>query len=408
MPLFSNALSVICIAVAGLGHLAMGRKSLDVYDERRVAAIGANVTAAIDAATFGEGAWDQVPAILSEAFPGSFAGLYNMNFPESRLNFLSWQNMDPAFEKAYAEHFAYINPWSAYWTPIKGTTIAASEDVYPARSFSRSEFYNDWLMPQDRAEAAVGMKIVGERNEAVHVLLHFSRSISDVYERAALEAMARIRGSLERSVNISRLLRTDMETALIKASLIERSSCAAFVVEGSRRLRDANPMAERLFFRGEGVSVRNGRCHLADKSADAHFGLAIEKLSRGLPTSATRIAFRTTTGAWQASVASVPFPQSSMGGLTLLPPHRLILVLVVDLNSKDVDSGDFAPLGAIFHLTPAEIAFCKRLFLSETIAEAADRLGITEGTARTRLKAIFQKTGTTRQSELMLLLAKVA
>jgi DNA-binding CsgD family transcriptional regulator/PAS domain-containing protein len=389
-----------------LGRLGM-RRSLDIYDERRVATIGGDIATAIDAATFGEDTWDQVPAILSEAFPGSFAGLYNMNFPESRLNFLSWQNMDPAFEKSYAEHFAYINPWGPYWTSINGTTIAASEDVYPARSFARSEFYNDWLMPQDRAEAAVGMKIVGERDEAVHLLLHFPLSRSGVYDRAALEIMARIRGSLERSVNLARFLRTDMEKAVAEAALVERSRCAAFVVGGDRRLQDANPMAERLLSSGECVAVRKGRCHLADRNADTRFGAVLEKLSKGLPTADARIAFRTATGTWQVSVATVPLPQqASIGRLALLPPQRMILVLVVDLGSKGTAAGDLAPLATIFGLTPSEIAFCRQLLLGESIADAAEQLGITRGTARTRLKAILQKTGTSRQAQLVLLLTK--
>jgi DNA-binding CsgD family transcriptional regulator len=389
------------------GAWGMIRGSLDIYDERRVAAISENIAAAIDAATFGSGTWDQVPAILSEAFPGSFAGLYNMNFPESRLNFLSWRNMDPAFEKSYAEHFAYINPWAPYWTSMKGTTIAASEEVSPARTFARSEFYNDWLLPQDRAEAAVGMKIVGERDEAVHLLLHFQPGRSGIYDRAAVEIMTRVRGGLERSVNLARLLRTDVEAAVAEAALVERSRYAAFVVSGDRRLCEANPLAEKLFIAGQAVAVRNGRCHLADARADARFGAALEKLSKGLPTLASRIAFRTATGAWQVSVATVPFPPSSGGSLTLLPPHRMILVLIADLGSKGTDAGDLASLAAVFGLTPSEIAFCRRLLLGESVADAAGQLGITQGTARTRLKAILQKTGTSRQAELMLLLTRI-
>jgi DNA-binding CsgD family transcriptional regulator len=391
----------------GFGRMGMILGSLDAYGEDRVAAISQNIAAAIDAATFGSGAWDRIPAILSEAFPGSFGGLYNMNFPESRLNFLSWQNMDPAFVTSFAEHFAYINPWAAYWTPIKGTTIAASEEVYPARNFAKSEFYNDWLQPQDGAEAAAGMKVVGERDEAVHVLLHYPLSTSGIYDRAAVEVLNRIRGNLERSVNLARLLRTDVEMAVAEAALVERSRCAAFIVGGDRRLREANPMAERLLSAGQAVSVRNGRCHLADKDADARLGAALEKLSKGLPTLASRIAFRTATGAWQVSVATLPFPQSPVGGsLALLPPHRMILVLVVDLGVKGTDAGDLAPFTAIFGLTPAEIAFCRRMLLGESVTDAADQLGITQGTARTRLKAILQKTDTSRQAELMLLLAK--
>lgn len=125
----------------------------DDFDENRVAAISRDVAQAIDAATFGSGSWDEVPLALSRAFPGSFGILYNMNFPEKRLNFLSVQNTDAAFATSLAEHFAYINPWAPYWTSVKSTFIAASEEVFPARTFAKSEFYNDWLLPQNKAEA---------------------------------------------------------------------------------------------------------------------------------------------------------------------------------------------------------------------------------------------------------------
>jgi DNA-binding CsgD family transcriptional regulator len=219
--------------------------------------------------------------------------------------------------------------------------------------------------------------------------------------------MARIRGSLERSVNLARLLRTDVESVVTKAALVERSRCAAFVVDGDRRLREANTSAERLFLEGDGVSIRKGRCHLANKDADEQLGAMLHKLAIGQPTTASRIAFRTTDGAWEVSFATLPYPESlARRGLILLPPHRLILVQVVDLKATDTRSEDLGSLATLFGLTPSEIAFCKRLLLGETIAGAADQLGITQGTARTRLKAIQQKTGTSRQAELMLVLTK--
>jgi hypothetical protein len=195
----------------------MGWVSLDAYDEDRVSVVSRNLAAAIDAATFGEGAWDQVPAILSEAFPGSWGGLANVNFPGSRLNFLSLQNMEPAFIAAYAEHFAYVNPWNAYWGRVKGTTIAASEEVSPAQNFIKTEFYNDWLLPQNRAVAAAAMKLVGASGEVVNLLVHYPLSKSGVYDRAAVKVLTNIRGNLERSANLARLLRADLETAVAEA-----------------------------------------------------------------------------------------------------------------------------------------------------------------------------------------------
>ena len=387
----------------------MGWVSLDAYDEDRVSVISRDLAAAIDAATFGEGSWDRVPAILSEAFPGSWGGLANMNFSESSLNFLSLQNMDPAFVSAYAEHFAYINPWNAYWGRIKGTMIAASEEVSPAQNFVKTEFYNDWLLPQNNAVAAAGMKLVHEGGEVVNLLVHYPLAKAGLYDEAALAILHNIRGNLERSIGLARLLRADVETAVAEAALVERGRGAAFIVDGDRRLREANRLAERLFASGHGVVVRHGRCHLGDAAADARFAAALEKLSRGEPTPVSRIGFRSAAGAWQVSLAALPVAQPpGSARLALLPPRRMILVLVTDLGSRDVNAGSLDALAGGFGLTQSEIAFCKRLLLGETIAEAADKLGITEGTGRTRLKAIFQKTGTSRQAELVLLLVNMS
>lgn len=386
----------------------MRRGPIDVYDEDRLSVISQNVAAAIDAATFGQGSWDRVPAILSDAFPGSWGGLANMNFPESRLNFLSLQNMEPAFVTAYAEHFAHINPWNAYWKNLKGTTIGASEEVAPAKSFIDTEFYNDWLLPQGGAVAAAGMKIVGEGDEVANLLLHYPLSKSGVYDRAAVEILTNVRGNFERSINLSRLLRSNVEAAVAKAALVERSRCAAFVVTGDRRVRDANALAEGLFVSGRCVSARHGRCQLTDAAADARFGATLALLSQGKPTPVSRIGFRTAANAWQVSVAALPIAQPPGGRLILLPPERLILVQILELGSKGLGAGDLAPLAPAFGLTPSEIALCRRLLQGDSLVDAAERLGITQETARTRLKTIFQKTGTSRQAELMLLLVSAS
>lgn len=386
----------------------MGQRLVDFYDEQRIVCISGEVAAAIDAATFGSGSWDSVPAALSGAFPGSFSALWNMNFAASRLNFLSFQNLDPVYAKSFTDHFAFINPWTAYWESVRSGLAAASEDVFPARRFADTEFYNDWLRPQKDVEAAVGMKLVGDQRELVNIILHFPISVSDNYSKAAVEILSRVRGNLERSIAFGRLMRVGAEGAVSGAALVERSRCAAFVVEGDRLLRDANQAAEHLFSSGQSVAIRNGRCFLADNNADMRFGLTLQSLSRGVPTDGHRLSFQNDLGAWQVAMAPLPAPPPSRGVLSLLPPNRMVLVLVTDLRLESQNAADFSTLSATFGLTPSEIAFCARLAQGESVTEAAEQLCITVETARTRLKTILQKTNTSRQGQLMLLLSRLA
>jgi DNA-binding CsgD family transcriptional regulator len=55
-----------------------------------------------------------------------------------------------------------------------------------------------------------------------------------------------------------------------------------------------------------------------------------------------------------------------------------------------------------FDLTPAEARIVLRLVAGDSLQSAAKALGVTYGTVRTHLKAVFQKTGACRQAELVI------
>jgi DNA-binding CsgD family transcriptional regulator len=57
-----------------------------------------------------------------------------------------------------------------------------------------------------------------------------------------------------------------------------------------------------------------------------------------------------------------------------------------------------------FGLTPAEARLALQLVAGETLRAAAVNLGISYETARTELKNIFNKTGTCRQAELVIVI----
>jgi DNA-binding CsgD family transcriptional regulator len=59
-----------------------------------------------------------------------------------------------------------------------------------------------------------------------------------------------------------------------------------------------------------------------------------------------------------------------------------------------------------FDLTPAEARIVLRLVAGDSLQSAAKALGVTYGTVRTHLKAVFQKTGTCRQAELVIVVIR--
>jgi len=80
-----------------------------------------------------------------------------------------------------------------------------------------------------------------------------------------------------------------------------------------------------------------------------------------------------------------------------------ICVVVTDPERLPVP--EEAMLRKLFGFTKAEARLAARLAHGQALNEAAMALSIAYGTARTHLAAIFRKTGTNRQGELVRLLA---
>jgi DNA-binding CsgD family transcriptional regulator len=82
-----------------------------------------------------------------------------------------------------------------------------------------------------------------------------------------------------------------------------------------------------------------------------------------------------------------------------------ILLLLTPLQSTGFESAD--RLRHVFGLTRAEARLAGRLAAGDDLASAAVRLGVSQGTLRGALKAIFRKTGAKRQAELVALLTRI-
>ena len=83
-----------------------------------------------------------------------------------------------------------------------------------------------------------------------------------------------------------------------------------------------------------------------------------------------------------------------------------LLVLIIDPD--DCPEPSHAMLRQVFGLTRGEARLASSLLCGESLNEIAERTGATSGTVRSQAKALFLKTRTNRQSELVALLTRVA
>lgn len=194
--------------------------------------------------------------------------------------------------------------------------------------------------------------------------------------------------------------RLDRSAGSAQIALLDRFTCGAALIDWRGMVVQLNARADALI--GSDLFICNRRLAARDRASDE----ALQALIRSA-AAAGDIAKR-------ASLPPVPIRRESK------PPLLLQLLPVVsgmlDLFSKAhaivtlIEPGSArrpseALLKSAFGLTTAEAKLAARIAPGETLEDAAEASGVLKSTAAQQLKAVFAKTGTHRQSELVALLA---
>ncbi|WP_018261261.1 helix-turn-helix transcriptional regulator [Methylobacterium sp. WSM2598] len=85
-------------------------------------------------------------------------------------------------------------------------------------------------------------------------------------------------------------------------------------------------------------------------------------------------------------------------------PHSVLILVDLDDSTRP----STAALERIFGLTPAEARLAVKLTRGDTLAEIAEQHGLSVHTVRTQLAAVFSKTNTSRQAELVALALRLS
>lgn len=99
------------------------------------------------------------------------------------------------------------------------------------------------------------------------------------------------------------------------------------------------------------------------------------------------------------AVRALPLPEAAGQRIGMEAPARILLLATAAEHGNRLDP---SVLRDIFHLSLGEARVASLVGAGVPLREAAQRLGISEGTARLVLKHVFRKVGVHRQAELAL------
>jgi DNA-binding CsgD family transcriptional regulator len=215
------------------------------------------------------------------------------------------------------------------------------------------------------------------------------------YDRAALTLLDGFRPHLARAGLLA--ARLHLQEAHNATETMRRLGLPAAALDARGRVITKNDLLDTL--EGQvGIRARD-RVYLASPTADALLTDCLERMAR-----------KDTGG-----VASIPLPAVEQGQaavLHLVPIKRMAhdvfartvaLAIVTPLMPAPAPHADI--LGGLFDLSPAEDRVARALLGGMSVQDCAATFGVSQETVRSQLKSIFAKTATSRQTDLLQLLA---
>lgn len=307
---------------------------------------------------------------------------------------------------AYHDCYATINPWFTMFETMEHGQICATENEHPSSSFQDSQFYREWLVHQDNLRAASAMRIDIDPANVVIVDWHYGVDQASRYDILAAKVLSRLKPNLTDAVRSAAMLSHRLEQNLQVAPVIEQIHGGALVVDAKRHIREANTEAKTAMAEGEIYGGGSGRLSLRDPAAQRWLEEAISKAHAGSDEQEITATFGNCNAVYRLGV--IPLALHENAGYQLLVHPPPVVLVIIRLLTGRLLRLDVEALQLAFGLSGAEARLCEFLVDGTSLIETARILAISEGTVRQRAKTVFQKTGTSRQGELIALVCHFA
>lgn len=178
--------------------------------------------------------------------------------------------------------------------------------------------------------------------------------------------------------------------------LLERHPAPVWLLDAEGRMLFCNRQGElRLGQPGFALQGRQGR--IQAKALDARLQALIRQAAGR--DGKRRAGWLTLPGGSPTHLLVTPVPDAS--ALAGQRPGPLVLLALLEEQTRT------QLLAELFQLTPAETRLADWLVKGLTPEGCAERLGVSINTVRTQLRALFRKTETERQTELVNLFARL-
>ncbi|MCC6192919.1 MAG: helix-turn-helix transcriptional regulator [Burkholderiales bacterium] len=346
--------------------------------------------------------WSPVLERLRSRYASRLATLTRFDFGTGQGTVLCEAPVNPAFAAGYPS-YASRNPWFLSSEPYSPGRVLTGDELLANREFVKSDFYRGLLRPHGLLHSLFG--VVARRGDVVHCVGFLRGDAEARYGEREKAGVRTMLAHLSLAFETRWRLRESADFARALMGIIDRHAHASWLVDGDCRIVHANRSASALAAVQGGVLGEEGRLVAAAPIDRAALRAAIRDVTRAMQDDgdATRAVTLSVPGGRHSVVVAVhPAGRMFQAGSGETRP----LALVTARSSQVEHDVGSCSLVKQFRLSPAQARLSVLIVTGHSLADAASKLHVSENTARSHLKQVFQKTNTHGQMELVHLHAR--
>lgn len=357
--------------------------------------VGSIYQCALDPARWGETLEDLGDRLGGAAF------VMSVQARHAGMKYLVTTRQAPEYGHIITENFATAetNPLVAAMPGLAPGEPTPRASVCADDSYFRGNLWGEVFRPQGLAHRAITCVLRDAEHVVPMGILREPRKGD--FSNADYSLLRAVMPHMQRAMLIALRVATLEDKAALGLDSLDRLPLGVIVTDARCRVRHLNWAARRLAEAGDGLLVRCGRL-CAERQDDSDLleaAIARATARRGGISTAVAIARR--SGRRPLALLVAPGATDCPGARS--EPGALILVNDPERRASRLPRH----LSEAFALSPAEAQLAAALLDGKSLEEVAALRGISQNTVKTQMKAIFAKTETSRQADLLRRLSAV-
>ena len=343
--------------------------------------------------------WSIVLAKIAKFVGGQAAGLLSKDAVSKSGNVYYQAGIDPCYVQLYSETYWKFDP-VARLPDCEVEQIVSVPDLVSYNDFRVGRFYREWAEPQGWVDAA---NAVLEKTKTSCVYLAVLRNAAaGMVDDEMRRRMKLIVPHVRRAVRTGKVIDLKQAEAATFADILDGLSPAVILVDAEGKIVHGNAASQTVLEKGDFLRSVQGRLTATDAQADEalHGAIVAAGADTGEKASAVPLIGGSRTDRFVAHVLPLTIGEQRKIG----PTSKAVAALFVR-KAEFETAPPSEVIGKTYNLTPTELRVLRAIVKLGGVRQVAGNLGVADTTVKTHLGRLFEKTGVSRQADLIKLVA---